>query len=750
MKLDNFLLKLISSLYPALFFLAPLFFTPINSELFEFNKMILVYVFTILTVGSWFARMILARRILFKRTFLDIPLALFLISQIISTIFSIDRHTSLFGYYSRFNGSLLSTTCYLLLYWAFVSNCEVKDVYKVIKLSLISAAIISIYGILEHFGHSFSCLMFQGKFDVSCWVQKVQERVFATLGQPNWLAAYLCVLMPLTWYFTLKSKIKTQNSKSSRFAANLKSKIFSSPPIYYLLSTIYFLCLLFTQSRSGFLGFLLSFAVFWGIIILFNKANLKPLSKPLILNSLFLILPIIFFGSPFPQLNKYFTFTPSRSNSFTPPTSTSQPLSDTQIVTGGSESGQIRTIVWKGAIEIFKHYPAFGSGVETFAYSYYQYRPMEHNLVSEWDFLYNKAHNEYLNYLATTGIFGLGTYLLFIGSFLLWNFIKIKNQISKIKSINQNLKTRNEKSLTFNLGFDLCILIFALFSGWLSLLVTNFFGFSVVITSLYFFLIPALCLVLSQPSNPSQPPTRHFDSAQCKPTTHNFPFPLLIPLILTSYFLILVINLWRADYHYALGKKLSNAGEYAEAYQQLYQAGRLSPKEPVILDELSTITASLALLSSSSEKNATATVELSDVAIAFSDKASKISPKNLNVAKTRIRVFYTLSVTKSEYLDKAIQTLQEAIKLAPTDPKLVYNLGLLYSKKGDQPLAIETILKSIAMKPDYVDARNALALIYEDAGEKKQALEQLEILKKLAPENASEFQKKIDKLKHGT
>ena len=206
MKLDNFLQKTISWLFTALFFLVPLFFTPLNSELFEFNKIILVYAFSILIAGAWTARIILQKKLVFKRTFLDIPLVLFLVSQIISTVFSIDPHTSIFGYYSRFNGGLLSTISYLLLYWAFVSNCEIKDVFKSIKASLISAVIVSVYGIFEHFGHSFSCLFFGSGFNVSCWVQKVQERVFATLGQPNWLAAYLAALIPLTWFFVLKSR----------------------------------------------------------------------------------------------------------------------------------------------------------------------------------------------------------------------------------------------------------------------------------------------------------------------------------------------------------------------------------------------------------------------------------------------------------------------------------------------------------------------------------------------------------------
>ena len=67
---------------------------------------------------------------------------------------------------------------------------------------------------------------------------------------------------------------------------------------------------------------------------------------------------------------------------------------------------------------------------------------MGHNLTSEWDFLYNKAHNEYLNYLATTGLFGLGSYLLFIGVFLVWFVSRVKYQVSgKNKTMTASIAT---------------------------------------------------------------------------------------------------------------------------------------------------------------------------------------------------------------------------------------------------------------------------------------------------------------------
>ena len=351
--------------FHALLFIVPLIFLPITSELFEFNKMIVTYILTIFIAFFWLSRMAFEGRIIFKRTILDIPISIFLLTQFISLLFSIDVRTSWFGYYSRFNGGFLSLFSYAILYWSAVSNLEPKNVKSLLSATLSSAILVSTWGFLERLG-----------IDASWWVQDVQNRVFSTLGQPNWLAAYLCALMfiPLSEY--LKSK------KISQF----------------LLFSFFFLILLFTRSRSGLLAFGIGSVVFWGM-----QYKFKPLIN-FLLFSFFILLSLIFISNPIRDLS-------------IKSTQSSEPAVGTALETGGTESGSIRKIVWSGALKIWQASSKnfwLGTGPETFAMSYYQYRPMEHNNTSEWELLYNKAHNEYLNYLATTGILGLVSYLLLL------------------------------------------------------------------------------------------------------------------------------------------------------------------------------------------------------------------------------------------------------------------------------------------------------------------------------------------------
>lgn len=374
MKLD----RIIKFLYQALFFVTPLIFTQLNSELFEVPKMFFVYVITICIFSLHLINVFGYQKQFFKRSYLDIPLALFLISQIISTFISIDPHTSFFGYYSRLNGGLLSIICYCLLYWVLIVYIDKELRSNIIKFSLYSGILVAIYGILEHFG-----------IDKNQWIQDVQTRVFSTFGQPNWLAAYLCILLP----FCLKNP----------------------------LSLLLFICLIFTKSKTGIIAALIS------LPFCLNKKNFYYF---------FIIIAI----TGFFFLNK----------------KPDAPLPPTINITASQD---IRKIVWQGAIDLYQKYPVFGTGVESFAYTYYWTRPASHNLTSEWEFLYNKAHNEYINYLATTGTIGITAYLILIITSLI-GFIKNKH--------------------------------FFLLAAYISILITNLTGFSVVVISLYFYLLPAL------------------------------------------------------------------------------------------------------------------------------------------------------------------------------------------------------------------------------------------------------------------
>ncbi len=617
--------------------------------------MILTYGITILIVGAWILKIINHKSLIINRTPLDIPLLLFLGANILSTIFSIDVHTSIWGYYSRSNGGLLSIISYLLLYYAFVSNMDKNKVLTTLKFGLAAGFIISLWGILEHFGVSPSCIILREEFNASCWIQDVQARVFATLGQPNWMAAYLAMLIFPALYFFLTVKTKLETT------------------IYYLLTITYYLAFTFTYSRGPTLGLIGGMVVFVTFYLRSHMSSGK-LIKPLLIVLVSFLSINILFGSALTSFRLVSKFAaPARPAIALPQTST------TQLENGGTESGQIRFIVWKGAIDIFKHNPILGSGLETFAYSYYQYRPVEHNKTSEWDFLYNKAHNEYLNYLATTGIVGFGTYLLLIGSFVYWSFKKI-------------------------LGSKPNILVIALLASYISYLIYNFFLFSVVIIAIFFYLFPALVFVATESTTGFRVSGLGFSFIYRRPFYTQA--AKVIVVLLTLYLLYSVVKIWTADTLFNQGQKASDLGNPGKAYNLISSALELNSSEPFYKSELafSAAQASAAL----KQTDATLSAALKDEAILQISQVLKNSPKNVSFWRTAIRTYFELASLDNKYLDVTLNAVNQAINLAPTDPKLYYNKALILDSEGKKDEEIKTLEQALKLKPDYLEAQAQL------------------------------------------
>jgi putative inorganic carbon (hco3(-)) transporter len=785
MKLLNFCNKTIEYSFYLLFFLVPFAFTNDTSELFEFNKLWVTFIITIVIGLVWFVKMVLKRQFRIQKTPLDIPIAIFLVTEIISTVLSMDSHTSIWGYYSRFNGGLISIFSYIFLYFAFVTNLkeeekkeeenkfEFKKVYifvigvvtffigalvssqikgasdvsipyqlianlttvlisfaiimkaspngiikKSIYALLSSAFLVILWGLPSHFGYDPTCLLFRGTFDVSCWTNDFQPkvRIFSTLGQPDWLGAYLAALIPLigVLFLNFTSESKIIINKTFSFLQNQKFWLSNALFIFFILA---YIALLYTKARSAIIAVWLVIPIlllwyFWFYIK--PKFNLKKLNldfKLAIVLLLSISVVTFFIGQPFGQLQK-FEFNQLISHFNKPvatktttakpvatPTPPPSPISNGEL--GGTDSSKIRLLVWTGAIDVWENNLIFGSGLETYAYAYYQYRPVAHNLTSEWKYLYNKAHNEYLNYLSTTGTVGIAAYLFMIGSFL---FISFRFLISKREKLSNK---------------DL--LIISLLAGYGTILITNFFGFSVVMINIIFYLSPAFIFILAKKID--------YNKAYALPSQakdilvlNKLQKALIVIVVLAALYLIYtLINFWNADRNYYYGMNYDRAGDYERAYPFLRSAITLRPSEPTFKDEFSynnaVLGASLVVQAqkqpqAQQQQAQTVAKQLIESAINYSNEVTVSHPNNIVFWKTRVRVFYTLGQLDSSYLAIALEAIKRCSILAPTDADVSYNLGVLYGQNGDFKNAVSTLENTIRLKRDYASPYYALGIFY--------------------------------------
>jgi putative inorganic carbon (HCO3(-)) transporter len=630
--------KIIRQLFYILFFVTPLVLWPFTSEVFEFNKMMFVYLMTILIASAWLIKSFLNKKFEIAKTPLDIPILLFLASQIISTIISINPHTSLWGYYSRFHGGLMSTVSYITLYYALVTHFagETKAIKNLLTAILSSAVVISLYAVLEHLG-----------IDKNVWVQDVQNRVFSTLGQPNWLSAFLVALLPLSLF-----QITSSPKINSRF-------------LYTGLSLLFLIAIFFTKSQSGIGATAVVLLLFFIITTIQKKKSWLLLTLiPL------LALVLIFKGGAVRQ-------TLSSLNKINPFYSDTLTIINQENINrvGGSDSMSIRRVVWEGAIKLGLQHPLFGTGVETFGYAYYWVRPAAHNLTSEADFLYNKAHNEYLNFFATTGFVGLAAYLFLIGS-LLYLFLNKKTTHSELR--------------------------FPLLLGLVSIFITNYIGFSVVNITLFFFLYPAIYIAYQDKQTLL---SRRIDL--------NSGLGIFVVAGLALWLIINLSRAWTADLAYNKGK-----GSYEEAEK----ATKLNPNEPIYYAQLGNINALIVtqiIAPQIAALPATASADIKTQADAVLkkyigqavdniNKAQTLNPFNLNILKTKAKTELTLATIDQKYYQDALNTLLKITELSPTESSNYLNVGILYQSLGKPDLAKLAFQKALELNPTLQAAKDYL------------------------------------------
>lgn len=424
-----------------LLFFSPLVFVSNTKELFEFPKTFFVYVIGCVIVCLFLTKF---QKIKFGNKYVF----LFLLANLISTIFSSHLYTSIWGYYSRFMAGFVSILVLFGVYVFFINTFSKDHVQELLTFSLIPVVLVSIFGIYQHFDGIL--------------------RVYSTFGQPNWLAQYLAMqnLVCLGLIFGSKRK-----------------------PALILIYLVSFVCLWFTYSISGMISWLVGLTLFiylklkeegggflvsksgklLGFLFLFScvvalcfpgifKQKLTDVfhdSTRMISTLSFLKKPMkipvdLDFSQVGSPINKY----EDRNSSTSRNTNgglwsggqdsysrddynkdgTSKNNSegddkslDTSInnnVSGGnqfenkisssnthqiSDSTAIRLGIWKGTINLIFSSPKnfiIGTGPQTFPYVFQQFRPAILNYSSEWNFIVNRPHNYYLEVFSELGLLG--------------------------------------------------------------------------------------------------------------------------------------------------------------------------------------------------------------------------------------------------------------------------------------------------------------------------------------------------------
>lgn len=291
-------------------------------------------------------------------------LGIYFILLVISTMNAYKIEYALFGNPRWWEGIFALTTYILLaLFTSYYFNISSNK----INLMIVSATLISFYGILQCFGIYIVALP-------EVFISK--EYVLSTMGNPNFLGSYLVLFIPLSMYSFMKSKKK----------------------IYIMAFSIMHLCLLMTKTRSAWLGIIASIIVY----IYFANKYKRFKRELFILVIIMLVITILFDISTGGLFVKRFL------------TIIQDFLSIVERKPEYNRAGSSRVFIWERVVKLIYKKPFLGYGFDNLGLVFDKYFGVDVATTLGKRIWIDKAHNEWLQVAVSSGIPSMIIYILFV------------------------------------------------------------------------------------------------------------------------------------------------------------------------------------------------------------------------------------------------------------------------------------------------------------------------------------------------
>lgn len=508
----------VESFYLLAIFLTPLFFSVFleTENVFELNKIFLLRILLVLVFSLtifreiFFPSNIFSEYTKFFKKYWLWP-TLFVLALGLSLLFSSDIVYSFFGSIDRQLG-YLSYLLFLAWFLLFSFNLLIYKqegklkgaVRRVLLAILLSAFFVALYGVLQFFG-----------IDYYSWTEPaiITGRAFSTLGQPNFFASWLLLVLPLAFWFFYQEKKKIKK-------------------YFYLLTfLLIFLGTIFSSSRSALLAILVLVFIIT-LYVLFSFSKKLSFKKILAILLLFLF---VLFSSLF-LLEKT---VPGRVKSF---------------IDFSSGSISARFNFYETAILGIKDKPLFGHGQENSYQSFISHYNPQWIIHSGVDSTPDRAHSLVLDILLMQGLFGLLVYTLFY--FYLFSLFW------------KNLKRRGFKDPSLPLGLGLFVYIFSLLFNF-AVVCTEFYLF------VFLALLSVISFDIdSERDNDGAEKSEitkglSYEGAEVNKIVKKNKFlrlgVLFISMVLSFFVIFLATNELLADYYFLGAKEKFNQGEFSES-----------------------------------------------------------------------------------------------------------------------------------------------------------------------------------------
>jgi len=275
----------------------------------------------------------------------------FILSAFIVSIFTDFKFTAFFGDAQRRNGfiSYFSLSIIFLSASIFIRSFNAIQIYITAGLS---GAISVIYALMQTSGNDFVK-----------W-NNPYNSIITTVGNPNFAAAVMAIIGVLIF--------------SSIFVNSIKIYLRISAVI---ISALLLLSIYLSDAKQGLLAYGLGIGIFLIIWITDKNRKLGLLS----MLSGFVVLVFSILGMLQTGPLEKFLYKPSVT---------------------------VRGYYWQAGVEMFKHHPIFGVGMDRFGSYFKEYRLPGYPLNYGFDLTSSNSHNTFIQLFATGGIFLGSAYLI--------------------------------------------------------------------------------------------------------------------------------------------------------------------------------------------------------------------------------------------------------------------------------------------------------------------------------------------------
>jgi hypothetical protein len=356
-------------IYALVVFVPAVYHTGFDSA-FTLPKLTLIRVVTLIIIGLWGVQIFAQGHVRVRRSPLNKWLIGYGLVSALTTLFSTYFWVSFFGDQGRFIGLMTWVNLLFLIFVVITFFQNKRDIQTYLRLSVWTAIILSIYGLLQ----------FKGIVGAEGWDHDPTLRIFGTLGHSNHFGAYITfhIMLLVGMWFN---------------ARTVSRKWLYGIAVLPMVTTIFA-----TASRGAFFSLVAAVFVFTCAIAFQHRKWIHKKRKQWITVFVIAIVAIGIFNKPL-------------INRFENLSLTQRTVSTMQFIKEGNVPDRVSW--WYSALAMTRDNPVFGHGLSTFRDVYNSYRRTDYRVPGDIQdtFSPETAHMEYLHIAATQGLAGLFFYL---------------------------------------------------------------------------------------------------------------------------------------------------------------------------------------------------------------------------------------------------------------------------------------------------------------------------------------------------